>query len=592
MGQFAVTKDGRLQLSVSQDLPRCLIEANAAVEAGRISEAIDILNNQAAQAVGEISATEASCTDAMFVLAVLFGKSGQLDQAEHWYKQILEHNPNAAAYYMLAGLCRDKGRRSQEIGYLRKAIETEPDNTCYLGNLGSALIAAGRIQEGIETSRMAAKKAPAQSRTHSTFLTNLHYLPNASPKILFAEHKRWADTHAPMNLAKTSYDNTADPDRKLRVGYVSPDFRMHSVAYFFESLLDGHNREEVEVYGYSNTDSPDHFTERLKNKFDHYRDVRNIDDSVLAELIESDGVDILVDLAGHMCDNRLPVFGYKPAPVQVTYLGYPDTTGMEQIDYRFTDSLSDLLQSQDFYTEELVFLPQGFLCYRPPEFAPPVGPLPAEKNGFITFGSFNNSRKTNPYIMALWAEILRADDSFRLLLKFNGAGDRQVREHYFKEFEKSGVSPERIELCDYKNDIEHLELYNRIDIGLDTYPYNGTTTTCEALWMGVPTVSLAGERHLSRVGLSILSNVGLDVFTAATPAEYVAKAVSFATEKDNLAKIRSSSRQMMTAGGKLCDAKGFTLTVEKAYRKMWHRWCRDQGVSVANSEKELTEIKH
>jgi protein O-GlcNAc transferase len=292
-------------------------------------------------------------------------------------------------------------------------------------------------------------------------------------------------------------------------------------------------------------------------------------------LIERDQIDILVDLAGHVGDNRLLVMARKPAPIQVTYLGYPDTTGLAAIDYRLTDVIADPpdLGAQRFYTEELAFLPDGFLCYRPPDFAPVIAPLPAEKAGFVTFGSFNNNCKINPTVTDLWAQVLRANANSRLLLKLKGGDDTSIRDRYLDLFEKAGLGRARVDIQGWKSPDEHLQTYAQMDIALDTYPYNGTTTTCEALWMGVPTVSLLGECHPSRVGLSILTRLGLEFFVASTPREYVAKATALATNLPALAQIRRTMRARIAASG-LCYAKGFAARVEAAYRQMWRRWCQ------------------
>jgi predicted O-linked N-acetylglucosamine transferase (SPINDLY family) len=299
-------------------------------------------------------------------------------------------------------------------------------------------------------------------------------------------------------------------------------------------------------------------------------------------LIERDRIDILVDLAGHTGNNRLGVLTYKPAPVQVAYLGYSDTTAVQAIDYRLTDALVDPPKSQSCYTETLAYLPDGFVCYKPPDYAPPVTTLPAHWKRYVTFGSFNNNCKVNSFIMELWAQILKATDNSRLLLRFKGGDDRDVAEHYFRQFERLGISRERVAILGWKNPVEHLRMYGEVDIALDTYPWNGHTTTCEALWMGVPTISLVGQdSFLSRIGLTILSRVGMEMFAASTAEEYVGKATAFAGQLENLAEIRASTRLMMTAS-KLCDTKAFASSVEAAYRKMWHKWCRSKGVRVGS----------
>jgi predicted O-linked N-acetylglucosamine transferase (SPINDLY family) len=255
---------------------------------------------------------------------------------------------------------------------------------------------------------------------------------------------------------------------------------------------------------------------------------------------------------------------------------------MEQIDYRLTDELADLPGAQEFHVERLVYLPTGFLCYKPPGFAPPVGPLPAIERGYFTFGSFNNNCKIQPDMMELWAQILKAKEKSRLLLKFGGGDDEAVKGHYLGEFEGLGIAPDRVTICGRKPTIEHLEMYGQVDMALDTYPYNGTTTTCEAMWMGVPTVSLVGSSHASRVGLSLLSRVGLKDFAASTAEEYVGKAVAFSGELENLAKIRTFLRPMMF-NSPLCDKKSFTRSLEAAYRKMWRQWCGGSAVGPLHS---------
>jgi predicted O-linked N-acetylglucosamine transferase (SPINDLY family) len=389
--------------------------------------------------------------------------------------------------------------------------------------------------------------------------------------MIFEEHERWGQIHAPTSLARKSHNNGRDPDRRLRIGYISPDFCTHPVAYFFEPLLDGHNRSEVEVFGYGNVRIPGAVTERLKQKFDHYRNIRGIYDSTVVDMIQKDEIDILVDLSGHTTDNRLIVMAHKPAPIQVNYLGAPDTTGIKAIDYRFTDIHANPPESKKFNTEELVYLPEGFICYRPSEHAPPVVSPPALKNDYITFGSFNSCSEIHPHIIDLWAEILRINSNSRILLKFGVSAGSELSKYYFEQFEKRRISSKRVGICGWKTIDEHLGLYGQVDIALDTYPCNGFTTTCEALWMGVPVISLVGECHASRIGSSILNTIGLEFLAAFTPNEYVAKASALAANHQDLAKLRSSMRQRMQESA-LCDAKGFAQKVEAAYRKMWHRW--------------------
>ncbi len=591
------SQDGQLEFFVSEKsplkicllkkhLPPFLIEANAAIGAGRPQQALQLLNDQNVKDATRIVEDDPSRIDIMFMFATIFTRLRQLDKAEFWHKKFLEKELHPLVLFGLAGVCRSAGRLSEAIQHQKKAVELFPDSPELLSALAEFMMHSGQTEQAIDLLQKSVEKQDVDPIVHSKFLWHMHQLPDVSRDMLFDEHKRWAGIHAPLSLVRTSHENTPDLDRKLRVGYISPDFRMHSVAYFFESLLDGHNRSEVEVYGYGNVDIPDQLTMHLQQKFDHYQNIFGTDDKTVADMIEQDRIDILVDLAGHTGGYRLLVLAHKPAPVQVTYLGYPDTTGMQQVDYRLTDSLVDSSQSQQYHSEELVFLPNGFLCYKPPGLEIPIASLPAAEKGFITFGSFNNNCKINPYIMALWAQILTANSNWRLLLKFAAGNDQKVKDNYLQNFEQLGVSRDRVEIHGKKPFIEHLRLYNQVDIALDTYPYNGTTTTCEALWMGVPTISLVGEHHASRVGLSILSRVGLEFFAASSPDEYIAKATSLARKPEALAAIRASMRQRMAAGP-LCNAKAFARDLETAYRKMWYKWCQSANADSASEKLQL-----
>ncbi|MHC4354097.1 MAG: O-linked N-acetylglucosamine transferase, SPINDLY family protein, partial [Planctomycetota bacterium] len=579
---FFISQNSALQFAVFKaGLPAALLEAGQAVKVGKAAEAAALLNDQAVSAVEQLVTDDPGRTDALFMLAALFAKVGDIRKAERYYKEVLAQQPHALVLFELANICRDTGRLSEAVRYQEQAVELSPDSPELRTTLAEYIIRMGRAQEGIDLLRKAVEASPDKVN-HSKYLWHLHQAPRLDQRELFEEHRRWARIHAPMSMARTSHDNSRDPDRRLNVGYVSPDFCGHSVAYFFEPLLDAHNRETVQVYGYGDISCPDQVTEHLKSKFDRYRNICGLDDDRVARMIEQDRIDILVDLAGHTSGNRLGVFARKPAPVQVTYLGFPDTTGMEQIDYRLTDELADLPEAQEFHTEKLVYLPAGFLCYKPPGFAPPVGPLPAIERGYFTFGSFNNNCKIQPDMMELWAQILKAKEKSRLLLKFGGGDDEAVKGHYLGEFEGLGIAPDRVTICGRKPTIEHLEMYGQVDMALDTYPYNGTTTTCEAMWMGVPTVSLVGSSHASRVGLSLLSRVGLKDFAASTAEEYVGKAVAFSGELENLAKIRTFLRGMMF-NSPLCDRKSFTRSLEAAYRKMWRQWCGGSAAGLLHS---------
>jgi predicted O-linked N-acetylglucosamine transferase (SPINDLY family) len=367
-------------------------------------------------------------------------------------------------------------------------------------------------------------------------------------------------------------------ERKLKIGYVSPDFRSHAVASFIEPVLAHHDQERFEIFAYYNHGQNDMVTQRLRKYCHHWRNIAAMSDEEVAELIREDEIDFLIDLAGHTGHNRLLVFARKPAPIQVTWLGYPDTTGLSTMDYRITDGFADPVDmTEDFHTEQLIRLPECFSVYHVPEEYPEVSRLPALENGYITFGSFNNFSKTTPEVIALWAKILRSVPDSRLMLKYSGLSDSSMKRMVREAFARLDIHPSRVELLGKDpSHVTHLQRYYQLDIALDTFPYCGTTTTCEALWMGVPVITLAGSSHVSRVGSSLMSNLGYTEMIASSQQKYVAIAVGLAPDIDRLSAIREELRDRM-ADSPLMDSTRFTQHLENAYKEMWRTWCMDNG---------------
>ncbi|MBC7881206.1 MAG: hypothetical protein H7Y37_07720 [Anaerolineae bacterium] len=381
----------------------------------------------------------------------------------------------------------------------------------------------------------------------------------------------------------TTFKNLPIPSRRLRIGYLSPDLFCHSVANFFEPLLETHNRAGFEIFCYAEVEHPDTTTERLQKLSDHWCFTCQLSDEELVAQIRNDQIDILVDLAGHTANSRLLVFAYRPAPVQVTYLGYPNTTGLSQIDYRFTDALADPPRAEELHTETLVRLPKGFLCYRPISEVPEVLPPPCLVNGYITFGSFNSLQKLNSEIIQCWAAILLEIPDSRLLLKSSAFSDQLTLEDVQQRFLEAGIPAERLILVGrIPVRSAHVGYYSQIDIALDPFPYNGTTTTCEALWMGVPVITLEGNSHVSRVGVSLLSQLDLQEFIATTQTEYIETAVRLANNIDYLAQLRSQLRQRMAASS-LCDAPSLAARIEESYRWMWDQYCQKSLAALEKS---------
>ncbi len=504
----------------------------------------------------------------------------QLPAAIAACRQALALRPDYAEAHNNLGIAFEvQSQLTEAFACYQQALALKPDFAEAHNNLGNALLRQGKLTEAIAAYRQALTLKPDYAQAHSNLLLGLHYGADSEPAQLLAEHQRWANQHAgPLAGTRRVHANAPGRERRLCIGYLSPDFRTHSVAFFVEPLLRAHDRAVFTVICYTNGVLRDAVTERLQGLADKWRNIAGLSDAQAAELIREDGVDILVDLAGHTADNRLLVFARKPAPVQVSYLGYPNTTGLSTMDYRLTDAWADPSGRADrFHTEELVRLQDGFLCYQPPPASPEVTPLPARTAGQVTFASFNNASKVNPEVIALWARILKALPAARLILKARQLGDAMAQQHITERFRQNGVAAARFEFLGKTPSIaEHLAMYKRVDIGLDPFPYNGTTTTCDALWMGVPVITLAGHAHAARVGVSLLSSVGHPELIAETPEAYVALAVHWAGDLERLQALRNGLREQMRHSP-LTDASGFARRIEAAYRTMWRQWCKASG---------------
>ena len=504
---------------------------------------------------------------------VLHGQ-GQLEQAAASYREALRLKPDyAEAHNNLGNALMEAGRPEEALEHLGRALELRPGWAEAHNNRGNACLKLAWLEEAMACYRRALELDPDCRAAHSALLYCLNCDPACEPEAVFAEHRRWGARYA-AHSAGPPYGNEPRPERRLRLGYLSPDFRAHSVAWFFEPVLAAHDRGDFEVLCYSKTVRPDAVTERLRRLADGWRDISRLSDEAAAQLVRADGVDILVDLAGHTAGNGLPVMARRPAPVQVTWLGYPNTTGLDAIDYRITDAVADPPGlTGGWHSEELVRLPGCFLCYQPPPGAPEPGALPARKNGYVTFGSFNSLLKVTRPALAAWAALLRAVPGSRLVLKSRPLAHRAARERVMAVLAAEGIGAERVELLGHAAEsAEHLACYQRLDVALDTFPYHGTTTTCEALWMGVPVVVLEGRAHAARVGVSLLNSLGLSDWAVRSWEEYQALAARRAEDLDGLARLRTGLRARMRASP-LLDARAFTRNLEDAYRRMWRRWC-------------------
>jgi len=371
------------------------------------------------------------------------------------------------------------------------------------------------------------------------------------------------------NISSPSQFTATKRNPKIRIGYVSACFYWHSIGYFFKAALEGTSRSDFDIYCYSDTKQTDDMTELLMSKSDHWSDTKSLSNDELSQQILNDSIDILVDLSGYTKGSRMGMFSQKPAPIQVAYLGYPNTTGLSRIDYRIVDRWSDTKESDKFYAEKLVRLPSGFLCFFPDKDAPTVSDAPSLENETICFGSFNTFSKITDQVINLWSKVLGETKNSRLLIKAGPLHDEQFCQWVWKRFESNNIPRESVELIGWTEDTaSHLQLYSLVDIHLDTFPYNGTTTTCEALWQGVPTITLAGAHHRERVSMSILSQVGLEEFIAYSEKEYIAIAVKTANNRKALHTLRTEMRVKMQQSY-LMDVELFSSELADAYKLMF-----------------------
>jgi predicted O-linked N-acetylglucosamine transferase (SPINDLY family) len=526
-------------------------------------------------------ATRLSPSDVVFWLSrgVACMRARETDEAVESFQHAVKLKASLPeAHEILAQALMAQQRTAEARGHLDEALRLRPGFAEAEHDLGRLCMEEGLLAEAAAHYRSALAIKPAPE-TQSNLLFLLHYLPETEPEKHFAEHRRWSEWfERPLREARRPHANDAAPERRLRIGYVSPDFRGHPVVSFIEPILRLHRRDNFETFCYANVQAPDAVTQRLRGLACQWRDIYGRDPEKVAELVRQDRIDILVDLAGHTTDHELLVFARKPAPVQVTWIGYPNTTGLEAMDYRLTDSISDPPgQTEPWHSERLVRLPKTFSCYCAPAKSPAVRPLPALANGYVTFGSFNNFRKLSQPTIEVWARLMREMPTARLLLKSQGLANPGTARRLREQFIRGGVGADRIELRGAGLPTElHMGLYNQVDLCLDPFPYNGTTTTCDALWMGAPVITLAGKSHVARVGVSLVSHLGFPEWAAETSDGYVAKCRELTSDLPGLAALRLGLRERMRLSP-ICDAGQFIGHLEAAFREMWKRWCEGQA---------------
>ncbi|MBW8721207.1 MAG: tetratricopeptide repeat protein [Polaromonas sp.] len=509
-------------------------------------------------------------------LGAVLGQLGQYEKALEHFQRAIESDPgNADGHFNLGITLAAIDRPHAAIASFQRALGIGPDNADTHVGLANALKDLGQFEPALDRVRRALELDPECALAHNNLLFIHNYLADQSAALLLADARRFGDMAARLAPTYTEWPNPLDAERCLRVGFVSGDLRDHPVGYFLEGVLAALSSQasgRIELFAYSNHSDDDSTSQRLKAHCKGWHVVQRLSDDACARLIRDDGIDILIDLSGHTAHNRLPVFARKPAPVQATWLGYFATTGVAAIDYLIADYWTLPPEQEAHFSEQILRLPETRLCFTPPAADIAVNSLPALANGYVTFGSFNNLSKMNDAVVALWSQVLNAVPDSRLFLKYQQLGEASVRQSTSERFAVHGIAADRLIFEGYVPRANYLAAYQRVDIALDPFPFPGGTTTVEALWMGIPVLTLAGERFLSRQGVGLLMNAGLPEWVVADPHDYVARAVAHAGDLQRLALLRRGLRKQVL-DSPVFDASRFARHFETALRGIWRTWC-------------------
>lgn len=510
-------------------------------------------------------------------LGYIYYQLGRYQDAIKSAKEHTKKYPRSAKAYDNVAVCYDYlGQYEEALQYNERAAKLDPKDPIIHANMASTLKSLGRVDDAISVIRKSLTLTKEKAYIYSNLILTMLYASSVSAKQLYEESRDFGEKIADPCIRNRPFLNNRNPDRKLRIGYVSPDFRNHAVAYFLLPIFMT-DRTKFEIFGYSKVELEDAVTENIKGHFDHWRDIKRMTDDAAADLIEKDQIDILVDLAGHTANNGLMIFARKPAPIQVTWLGYTATTGMKAIDYRLTDAYAEPEGlTEHLNTEKLWRLPDIFAAYSAKENSPAViDHPPFEDNGYITFGCFNNFTKVTDPVLQTWAKIMEQVPDARLLLEITGIQSKKVRGDVEKRLVKNGLPLDRV-ILESRKPSNQYTLYNKIDMALDPFPAVGGTTSMDTLWMGVPFITLAGEHFGSRMGVSILSNVGLQELMAQNTDDYISIATGLAKDRDRLKTMRHNLRDRFAASPAM-DKERFAKNMDAAYRQMWHEWLQGQG---------------
>lgn len=549
-----------------------------------LAEALRLIGDRegALEAARRAAQMMPNSADSSYRFGLALQAAGRNQEAADIYRRVIELEPaHHRAYNNLGNVLDKLGKYSESVEMLERGLRAAPQSPQLLANGVLALLKVGLLREAIEKSRLAVQSNPHDLLAQNSLIATRLLDPQTIDQELLDAHTAWADQHAPAGAAP-QFSVEAQPDRRLRVGYVSPDFRRHPVAFFLEPLIE-HASAAVEVFCYNNAApaDADATTTRFKSYGPQWRDIFEMSDHDAEQLIrQNDRIDILVDVAGHTQKNRLALFARRPAPVQVAYLGYQATTGVRAIEYRLTDALVDPSGEADrYHTEKLIRL-NVFACYRPPDDAPAVAPAPCARNGFITFGSYSRADKISEPTLDLWTAAMRRVRDSRLILFGAVYDDAAVVQRYRDLFVQREVDAARIEFVGWQSFEQYFQSHARVDVLLDSIPFNAHTTTCHALWMGVPTITLAGSRYSSRMGLAVLTHLGTPEMIAHNEPEFVEIAARVASAPAELAALRLTLRDRFAASV-LMDGRRFNADLEAKYRQIWRTWCeRESAQSV------------
>ena len=520
-------------------------------------------------------------------LGLALAEQDKLDEAVAAHRRALALKPDYPEAHLNLGTALVRRNRLDEaVAAFRRALELRPDYPEAHNNLGNAHKSRGELDAAIAAYRRALQLKPEHCSAHSNLIYALHFHPDQKTAAIIEEQHRWNRQFSdPLKHLVLPHRHAPLPERRLRIGYVSPEFRDNVIGRYLVPLFACHDHRAFEIFCYSGVAKPDRETEKFRQRADQWRETVGIRDEAFAEMIRQDQVDILVDLSLHAAGNRLLVFARQPAPVQVSFASYPESTGLEAIGYRISDRYLESeredrrsgeigLELRPDLRRERVFLLESYWCYDPCGIEVPVNALPAEESGLVTFGCLNNFSKINEPLLRLWGRVLGKVRASRLVILTDEGSHRK---RTLEILEREGVEAQRVEFVASRSRKAYLELYHRLDIALDPFPYNGHSTSLDALWMGVPVVSLAGDVPVSRAGWSQLANIGLAELVAFSEDDYVRIAAELAGDLARLAQLRATLRQRMQAS-RLMDAPGYARSIEASYRTMWREWCARQSL--------------